>query len=63
MGWTDSHLHQFEKDGKVWRLSESSEFDDDIEITSESRVPIGKVLVTEGDFLIYFVRLWRRLAA
>ena len=30
MGWTDSHLHQFEKDGKNWgvvQLFEDEKFD------------------------------------
>jgi hypothetical protein len=31
MGWTDSHLHQFEKDGKSWGMSQYFE-DDDIEV-------------------------------
>src|SRR5260370_40235811 len=47
MGWTDSHLHQFE---------------DDIEIIDESEVPVGKVLLTEGDSMVYvydFVDDWR----
>ena len=28
MGWTDSHLHQFEKDGKYWGDPRNNEFDD-----------------------------------
>lgn len=28
MGWTDSHLDQFEKDGKNWGVPEWDEFDD-----------------------------------
>ena len=28
MGWADSHLHQFEKDGKNWGVPEYDEFDD-----------------------------------
>ena len=52
MGWTDSHLHQFEKDGTNWGVAE---WDDtgDLELTSEDRVPLGEVLKFAGDKLIY----------
>ena len=53
MGWTDSHLHQFEKDGKYWGVPEYDEFDDDIEVIDESKVPVGRVLKTEGDSMVY----------
>jgi hypothetical protein len=52
IGWTDSHLHQFEKDGKYWGVTEYYE-DDDIDVIDESKVPVGKVLIAEGDSLIY----------
>src|SRR5260370_42325403 len=53
MGWTDSHLHQFEKDGKYWGDPENNEFEDDIDIIDESQVPVGKVLLAEGESMIY----------
>ena len=53
IGWTDSHLHQFEKDGKYWGVPEPYDELDDIEIIDESRVPVGRVLKTEGDSLLY----------
>ena len=53
MGWTDSHLHQFEKDGKYWGDPTNREFEDDIEIIDEGRVPISRVLRVEGDSLLY----------
>ena len=28
MGWTDSHLHQFERDGKYWGDPETDDFGD-----------------------------------
>jgi hypothetical protein len=28
LGWTDSHLHQFERDGKYWGFPEYDEFED-----------------------------------
>ena len=53
MGWTDSHLHQFEKDGKYWGDPTNREFEDDIEIIDESKVSVGKVLLAEGDSMVY----------
>jgi hypothetical protein len=52
LGWTDSHLHMFEKDGKNWGVPESDELGD-LEIVDESQVTVGKVLIAEGDSLIY----------
>jgi len=52
MGWTDSHLHQFEKDGKYWGVPEYDE-DDDIDLIDESKVPVSRVLKTEGDSVVY----------
>ena len=28
LGWSDSHLHQFEKDGKYWGVPEYDEFEE-----------------------------------
>jgi hypothetical protein len=61
MGWTDSHLHQFEKDGTYWGVPEHYE-DDDIDVIDESTVPAAKVLIAEGDSMIYlydFGDTWR----
>jgi len=52
MGWTDSHLHQFEKDGKYWGVHDNG-FEDDIEVHDESRVPLRRVLNAEGDSMVY----------
>ena len=52
IGWTNSHLHQFEKDGKLWGVPEYDEFED-LEIIDESRVPVSELLKTEGDSLLY----------
>jgi Plasmid pRiA4b ORF-3-like protein len=52
MGWTDSHLHRFEKDGKHWGVPEH-DGDDGIEIIDESRTTIGAVLTTPGDSMLY----------
>ena len=53
MGWTDSHLHQFEKGGMFWGDPRNREFEDDVEIIDERRVPVGKVLLAEGDSIVY----------
>src|SRR5258707_5505324 len=52
IGWTDSHLHQFEKDGKYWGDPQSDEFGD-LKLIDESKVPVGKVLKAEGDSMVY----------
>jgi hypothetical protein len=53
LGWTDTHLHHFEKHGEYWGVSDDDGFEDDIEVIDESRVPVGKVLVVEGDSMVY----------
>jgi len=60
-GWTDSHLHHFEKDGRAWSDPEWFE-DGDIDVVDESRVPVSRVLKAEGDSLLYeydFGDRWR----
>jgi hypothetical protein len=52
MGWTDSHLHQFEKDGKYWGVQEHDEFSE-LDLIDERQTQLGKVLEKEGDALIY----------
>jgi len=61
MGWTDSHLHQFEKDGKYWGVPEHYE-DDDIDVLDERRTQIGAILKAPGDSVLYVYDLgdnWR----
>lgn len=52
IGWTDSHLHRFEKDGEQWGVPEH-DGDDGVEIIDESRTTIGAVLTTPGDSMLY----------
>jgi hypothetical protein len=52
LGWTNSHLHQFEKDETIWSDPEWYE-DDDIEAIDESLAPLNRVLTAEGDRLNY----------
>lgn len=53
MGWTNSHLHRFEKDGKCWGVPEHLQDDDDIDIIDENRTKIIDVLTTPGDSVLY----------
>ncbi len=60
MGWTNSHLHQFEKDGRYWGKPETDDYG--IELLDERRVPVGQLLQAEGDSLSYLYDLgdkWR----
>ena len=52
MGWTDSHLHQFEKDGKNWGVPEWDEFDE-LNLIDESKTRLADVLKAEGESLVY----------
>jgi hypothetical protein len=61
-GWTDSHLHQFEKDGTTWSQSAWYDDVDDIEVVDEVKTPVRRVLKTAGDTMIYeydFGDRWR----
>ena len=51
MGWTDSHLHQFEKEGKYYGVPDT-EFDD-INVIEEGIVPLRSLLKAEGDSALY----------
>lgn len=52
MGWTDSHLHQWEKDGKNWGVPEWDEFGD-LDLIDESRTRLADVLQSERDSMVY----------
>ena len=56
MGWTDSHLHQSEKDGKHWGVPEHYE-DDDIDILDEGRTKLSAILKAEGDSMLVLPQL------
>jgi hypothetical protein len=47
MGWTNSHLHSFEKDGKSWGMSEYDE------LLNEKNVPLSSLLQAKRDSLVY----------
>ena len=52
MGWTDSHLHQFEKDGKNWGIVQLHEDEKD-DVVDDGSVTIGDVLKSEGESMNY----------
>jgi Plasmid pRiA4b ORF-3-like protein len=52
MGWTDSHLHQFEKDGVSWGVPEWDEFNE-FDLTDERETGLSKVLKSAGDSMKY----------
>jgi Plasmid pRiA4b ORF-3-like protein len=52
MGWTDSHLHQFKKDGKNWGFVQLYE-DETFDVTDEDGVTVAEVLKFKGDSMIY----------
>jgi hypothetical protein len=47
MGWKDSHLHKFEKDGERWGVP------DDCDLIDEGKTTLSKVLNVEGDSMVY----------
>jgi len=52
MGWTDSHLHQFEKGSKRWGVPEWDEFDE-LGLIDERETRLDDILQTEGDSMVY----------
>jgi hypothetical protein len=49
-GWTDTHLHHFERHGAYWGVPDDEDFE---ELNDESKVALRKVLLRDGDSLIY----------
>ncbi|HTW32207.1 MAG TPA: plasmid pRiA4b ORF-3 family protein [Candidatus Sulfotelmatobacter sp.] len=61
MGWTDSHLHQFERNGKNWGVPDNDEFNE-FDLIDENTTQLAQVLTSEGDSLVYhydFGNDWR----
>lgn len=52
MGWTDSHLHQWEKGGENWGVPEWDEFGD-LNLIDERKTRVADVLQSEGDSMTY----------
>lgn len=52
MGWTDSHLHQFDMDGDSWGVPEYDECDD-FELIDEGKNHLSDLLRSKGDTLIH----------
>jgi hypothetical protein len=60
MGWTNSHLHQFEKGRVYWSVPQHDGLDGDT--IDERRIELNTVLTTEGDSMVYlydFGDSWR----
>ena len=51
MGWKDSHLHEFERDGKRWGIVQL--YEEDLDVTEDGDVTLAEVLKTEGDSVTY----------
>lgn len=52
MGWTDSHLHQWERDGKYWGVPEWDEFNE-LDLIDEKGIPLEKMLKAAGESMVY----------
>jgi hypothetical protein len=52
MGWTDSHLHQFEKGKRIWANPEI-DMDGQFDFIDERKTALSDVLQSDGDSLIY----------
>ncbi len=50
MGWTDSHMHQFEAQGQLYGQPDP---DFGLSVEDETRVPLDQVLQREGASMIY----------
>lgn len=63
MGWTDSHLHEFEIDGKRYAKPEDDEYGDFPETLDESLVTLRDVAkkATTFDYLYDFGDSWRHV--
>jgi hypothetical protein len=62
MGWCDSHLHQFERNGAYWGVPNDDAFEGDIEVIDESGVRLDSILSTQGESMVYVYDLgdnWR----
>jgi len=52
MGWSNYHLHQFEKDGVLYGVPDD-DFGDDFDLEDENQYRLSDLLQFEKDFLIY----------
>ena len=52
MGWSDSHMHQFAKDGKRWGMASFDEFNE-LGLLDEQNANLAQVLKSKGDSLFY----------
>lgn len=52
MGWKDTHLHNFRRDGKCWGVPIYDEFDES-NLIAETKTQLAELLKAEGDSLTY----------
>jgi Plasmid pRiA4b ORF-3-like protein len=52
MGWTETHIHQFEKDGKNWGIVQLYD-DEKLDVLDDGSVTLAEVLKSEGDSMAY----------
>jgi hypothetical protein len=52
MGWKDSHLHEFEKDGKRWGIVQLYE-NEELDVTEDGDATLSEVLKSESESMIY----------
>jgi len=52
MGWTDSHLHQWERGSENWGVPQWDEFGD-LNLIDERRTRVADVLQSQGDSMLY----------
>jgi len=53
MGWTDTHLHEYEINGKRYGQPEDECGDSDPDILDEAKARIGQLIVEEGSRFLY----------
>ena len=61
MGWSDSHMHRFEKKGVCWGVPDDDEFNE-LDLIDERKTLLAQVLKSKGDSMVYlydFGEDWR----
>jgi Plasmid pRiA4b ORF-3-like protein len=61
MGWSDSHMHRFEKKGVCWGVPDDDEFNE-LDLIDERKTLLAQVLNSKGDSMIYLYNFgedWR----
>ena len=62
MDWTNSHLHEFNINGRIYGLPENDELEDENRITDYSSIKLDNLITKENEQFIYdydFGDFWR----